>query len=310
VKKTFALLVSVAAVGMLSGCNDTNSPAPVISPPPPAPVTKALSIAASKGAIVGATCDVFALPRSASSASIGSGTTDANGLLQLTLPDLPNPVIVECAGGQYFDEALSPPAFANLGAAIVRSVAVPSRTSVAVTPVTELAAALALRRLAALGDQAAAPGSAITEVNAAVSEITNALLPGIDILSAPTVVNTATPNLGTSNADLYAAYLAGFSKVAFAAGVSPFALTSTLNSDITDGSLDGRVGGQAVIGYTSFADLSNKLDAGAEEFATQSGNADTASAANTYQAGSGATREGSVSNAPSGGTGTGTGTGG
>lgn len=313
-KKSSVAVVFTAAVIVLSACNDTNAPAPVIpnppAPPSPAPATTVVNLAVSKGAIVGATCNAFALPKAANAVSIGTGTTDSSGLLPLTLRSIPNPSVIECTGGQYFDEGQSPPAFVNTGSAVIRSVSVPGRAAVAVTPLTELAAALAIRRITALGDQGASASSAITEINAAVSEITSALLPGIDILAAPTVVNTGTPNLGTSSADIYAVYLAGLSKVAFAAGVSPFTLTSTLNSDIADGSLDGRVGGQAVIGYTNFGDLTNKLDAGAESFATQSGNSDTATAADSFQASGGASREGTVSNAPTGGTGTGTGTGG
>lgn len=198
---------------------------------------KSFSTTASLGALVGASC---------SAAEIGSnltaqGTTNANGVANFTFPAAyQGPSIVTCTGGTYFDEATNTTITLNVP---VRSVVPANQTSAAVTPLTDLVAQQVVNAIQAAGltpQTASITNAQITQV---AQDIAGVFAPGINILTPPTPVSNANQlnNLGTNNADQYAAALAAFSQLAADLG---YANTHSLLTPLVIDSNDGIIGNQ------------------------------------------------------------------
>ena len=193
---------------------------------------KQLLVRASKGALVGATCTIA--PVNNPDNQIGTCTTNADGDCNLNIPAQTGPVLVSCTGGSYYDEATD--TTVQLGNNVARSIAPSTRSSVAVTPLTDLAAS---RALAAVEGGQQVTDETIEQTKRDVSSFF-----GVDdILDPPQPIRNAADkaNLSGDEAGAYAAALAGFSQLALDKGVDPFTLTQNLNSDLAD---DGVINSQ------------------------------------------------------------------
>lgn len=203
---------------------------------------KTVSATSSLGAIVGASCTIA--PANNPANILDTGTTNTSGLVSWDVPESTGPVIVSCSGGSYYDEASN--GFISLSGTI-RAVAPSTATSVAITPLTDLAA-IATERA----------GGVITDdlINNAAAAI-GSYFGVTDILSPPQVVNDAADlsNLTGDNAGVYAAVLAGLSDIgATGGGNAESALTrlqadlqadDDLGDDITRNQIDGATNNRA-----------------------------------------------------------------
>lgn len=193
---------------------------------------KQILVRASKGALVGASCDIS--PVNNPTNVIGECTTDANGDCNINVPAATGPILVSCTGGAYYDEATN--TTVQLGNNVARSVASSTRSSVAVTPLTDLAASQALA--------AVNGGQQVTDDSLEQTTRDLSSFFGVDdILNLPQPIRNEQDeaNLSGDEAGAYAAALAGFSKLAQDKGVDPFTLMQNLNTDLAD---DGVINSQ------------------------------------------------------------------
>ena len=231
---------------ILTGCGGGGSH----SDAPTTPSTSA-TIAASLGRIYNAALEARCM---ATGTVLGSGSTGSSGLPTLTLSGTcSGPVVVELlANGAttYFDEKLGATAAMPAGTAlraIVPTFSAGSTLSIAITPLTEIAARQAIT---AAGSESAVTSVQASAANAAV--LTQIFGAGVnfDILTPPTVVDSgaAANSLGTTAADRYAFYLAALAHLG--SGSTPaLAVASALATDLADGTLSGQ--STAGLTYTS-----------------------------------------------------------
>lgn len=218
---------------------------------PSTPSTSA-TIAASLGRIYNAALEARCM---ATGTVLGSGSTGSSGLPTLTLSGTcSGPVVVELlANGSttYFDEKLEATASMPAGTslrAIVPTFSAGSALSIAVTPLTEMAARQAI---AAAGSESAVTSAQAGTANSAVLAQLFGSGVNFDILTPPTVVDSssAANSLGTTTADRYAFYLAALAHLG--SGSTPaLAVASALATDLADGTLDG----QSTTGLTYTSD--------------------------------------------------------
>lgn len=186
---------------------------------------RSITIGASKGAIVGASCEIAPINNPGN--VLDTCITDDSGNCQFDVPGATGPALVTCTGGDYYDEATD--SIIALGNRTVRSVATSTRNSVAVTPLTDLLA----ERLS--------NGQQIDDaaVEAVAADISSFFAVG-DITEPPQVVRNATDamNLEGNAAGAYAAALGGFSRVAQNSGNDALSYLELLRTDIQDGSID------------------------------------------------------------------------
>lgn len=257
---TWATVAVLGACGGGGGGGESEVAAPPPPPPAPAPVGS-VQVAASLGAIFNADVTITCAP---SGAVLGTGNTGSGGTVNVaTSGSCAGPVLVSVAGradgtSSYFDEALNAAAPLPAGAQ-VRALApsLGNPMAVAVTALTEVAAAQALATAGGLGAVSAA------QVNAANANVVTQLLGAavaLDVLAAPTpwTAATATGSLGTTPADRYAFYLGALAKMGQGSGASPaLAVAAALANDLADGTMSGSSGAFA---YTS-ANFAGQLTA-------------------------------------------------
>ena len=144
IRYTIIMLILYLAVILQAGCSGGVVDKTTAAPPgaPPAMPTTVLSGMASKGPISGATVNVYGIKNGLidTSAPIGSGETVDGGSYSINVGSYEGPVLVEVAGGTFTDETSG----ATVGLKIPLHVVVPAvkinaATTVAVTPMTELA---------------------------------------------------------------------------------------------------------------------------------------------------------------------------
>lgn len=139
VKSLISPLILLAVIA-LSGCGGGGGA--VASPPAVAAApTTILSGMASKGPIRAGTVRVFAVRFGVEdrSAPIGQGQTDDSGNYSVDIGSYQGPVLVEVTGGLFTDEVSGLPVALNAPLHAVISNASAGLTTVAVTPLTELA---------------------------------------------------------------------------------------------------------------------------------------------------------------------------
>ncbi|MBI5718419.1 MAG: exo-alpha-sialidase [Burkholderiales bacterium] len=262
--------VSLLALS-LAGCGGENADdgaAGGTPPPAPPPATGTVSISASLGVVLNADVSVTCAP---TGAALGTGSTGSTGVVSVaTSGSCSGPVLVTVSGradgtSTYFDEALNSPALFPAGSSL-RAVApaLASPMNLAVTPLTEIAAAQAL---AGAGSLAALSAAQVNAANTAV--VAQVLGAGVtlDILTPPTMwsITTAPGSLGTGDADRYAFYLAGLARMALGHAAPARAITEALAADLADGSLAG--GSSGSFSYTP-ASLPGQLNAGLTSMAS------------------------------------------
>jgi hypothetical protein len=252
---------AVLLAALLAACGGDDYQEPAAPPPPPPPAVGSVSVAASLGAVFNGDVSVTCAP---SGAALGSGSTGSTGLVTVaTSGSCAGPVLVTVSGrsdgtSTYFDEALASvlpyPAGSSLRAV---APALASTMSLGVTPLTEIATRQAL---ATAGSLAALSTAQVNTANAAV--VTQVLGAGVtlDILTPPTLwtATTATGSLGTSTADRYALYMAGFARMGLGTASPALAVTAALAADLADGTLSGSTSGFV---YTA-SSLAARLSAG------------------------------------------------
>ncbi len=136
------LMITVLCLAMLAlaGCSSSGSDSTATVPPPATSTT--LSGMASKGPLKGATVKVFAVQNGVvdMTAPIGVGQTDANGNYSIDLGNYQNaPVVVEVTGGSFTDEVSGATVTLNIPLHTAVAIVETGSTTVAVTPITELA---------------------------------------------------------------------------------------------------------------------------------------------------------------------------
>lgn len=195
----------------------------------------------------------------ATGAVLGTGSTGTSGVPTLTLSGgCDSPVLVALLANSdttYFDEKLASntamPAGTTLRA-IVPSFTAGGAWSLAITPLTEMAARQAI---AAAGSESAVTSTQASTANQAVLAQLFGLGVDFDILTPPTVLDTgsAAHSLGTSSADRYAFYLAALAHLG--GGTTPaLTVANALAADLADGSLDGHSAPDLTYASAGFAD--------------------------------------------------------
>jgi len=210
-----SLVLAGAAAMVLAACNGGRG-----SAAPETPLTSK----AAKGAIVGAACSVTSFN---GSVSYGTASSNADGLISFTLiGELPEDeaLLVTCApaaGATYFNEATgtSLPLPAAISAVVSSRDVAAGNAELAVTPLTNLAAAQL---------RAASQAAGGTTPNAGAASNANIILAqafGLSSITAlPPTVNAST----TGISDPYALLLAAIAEAAATSGVDPFAFVSAL----------------------------------------------------------------------------------
>ncbi len=139
--KIKSLIVSVLSLAILalSGCSKSSdsTPAPVSQPTS----TTAIAGVASKGPIAGAVVQVFAIRSNVTdTVPFGTGRTDARGNYAVQTFGYKGPVVVEVTQGAYNDEISGTQVTMKTPLRAMFSSVGTGTTSIAVTPLTELAA--------------------------------------------------------------------------------------------------------------------------------------------------------------------------
>ncbi len=205
---------------------------------------------AALGALLNATCEVTTLIGN----TLGSGTTDASGNFTMTLSPAPSePYLVSCTGGQFFNEATGQfEAFTGT----MKAVAPSDTTSLAVTPLTDVAAEAVLALSGTVTDG---------QVSTILDDIASFF--GVsDILALPQVVDSLDDlDALSGNAGAYAAVLAALANLTEGLGLSAQQILSLLAADIADGDLGDQFS-QSTIDAAA-ASVANGTDA-ADELAS------------------------------------------
>lgn len=223
------------------------------------------------GVIAGAACNAYQVNSNGTKGSIAGGlaTTNSNGNYTITM-SYTGTVLVECAGGSYKDWATGNTI--TLTASDVLSAVVPDATgavSAQVTPLTHMAAELALQDMAT---NATAAATAATNANWSIGQYFGIT----DIISTPVIDPTVSGSAtgATQATKDYSLVLAGISKYAATNGISnPFELVTALANDATDGTFDGKEGTtQLTAGSTNLSSSTSASDLSAAITTFQSDN--------------------------------------
>src|SRR5512143_564892 len=132
------------AVMLQSGCSGRNggSATGMEAAPLPPPVATTLNGMVSKGPISGAAVNVFPINSGIAdtTAPIGTGQTVEGGSFSVTIGSHEGPVLVEVTGGTFTDEASGVTVALKVPLhAVIADAKISTTTTVAVTPMTELA---------------------------------------------------------------------------------------------------------------------------------------------------------------------------
>lgn len=200
-----------------------------------APVASAFSVTSALGALVGANCNVI----SAGGTILATAVTGANGTVPVDIEAANSdfPMTVECTDGSYFDEGSNT---TQLNTGTIKSL-IPTRAALAqagnnlaVTTLTDLAVEL-FKKAPASDRTSAAAVAALDEIVRVLAPALGANGGGLNILSAPTPVTSATTAIDETPAGRYAAYLAGLALVAKDKNTNAAGLGALLASQVSSG---------------------------------------------------------------------------
>jgi hypothetical protein len=265
-KMRLKLLVASLLSTVIVGCGSDK-------PENDAPVATSFGVTAALGALTGASCDL----KNAGGTILANVTTTIDGTVPVNIQAIDSdfPIIVECSGGNYFDEGLesSQPNSTTIKSLIpTRAALTAVADNLAVTTLTDLAVEL-FRSLPANDRTSAAAVATLDEIVRVLAPALGANGGGLNILSAPTpVTSSGTPVSGTP-AGKYAAYLAGLALVAKDKGTNANGLGALLADQVSSG---------APLDTTTVTQLVNKVKAYAQtngDAALQSDVSDDASGA-------------------------------
>jgi hypothetical protein len=232
-------VVAAASAVILLKPGEEGATATTTTTPTTTPTTTTITGNVAKGLVSSATVKFFTLNANGTKGNLlGTTTTDSNGNFTVTLTVISDPIIAEASGGSYVNE-VSGVTDTLSGSDKLTAVLPAGTTQVAITPLTNMAAARA-RTLVAAGIPLA---TAVDAANVGVAQQYN--LP--DILGIlPVDANNAT-QVATSSRDQrdYGIILAGITQEAKNLNVWPIDLATALANDMEDGILDG-LGGNPI----------------------------------------------------------------
>lgn len=203
---------------------------------PPVPAASTINGSAYKGRFTSGSVSARAITAAGTPGPVvGSGTVDGAGAFSVPVGAFTGPVLLEVSGGNFDDEVNGPTA----QTAALRAVlpAASGDPDLVITPITSMAAAMALHEIA-LGQAAAA---AINQANTRIAgyyKLTGLVTLVPSILSA----GPATPGNGAN----YGALLAGISQQADNLGVAADVLAAALAQDAADGLFNGLASATAI----------------------------------------------------------------
>ncbi|HSD18841.1 MAG TPA: hypothetical protein VLC54_02300 [Anaeromyxobacter sp.] len=194
---------------------------------------------AMKGPVSDATVTAFAVTSGAKGAQLGTARTDAQGHFTMEVGSYSGPVLMEMRSGAYIDEATNatmPMGATDVMTCVVPSFAAGSSTTVAVTPLTSMAQAMA----------EAMPGGMTVENIAAANGMIGSYFSVGDILHTMPM----DPLVGGSGAAAtqemknYGMMLAAMSQYARTLGMttSSSGIVTVMMEDATDGVMNGMMG--------------------------------------------------------------------
>jgi hypothetical protein len=241
-------LTLAAAVWVLAACSSGNSPPPAAAPPPaapPPPATIAVSGAVMDGPVAGATISAYAVTAAGvpGTTALATSTTSATGSYSLTLPaGTTGAILLTSVGGTFVDDVTGQTVNAPTLSAIIPDVSGATTVTAQLTPLTTIAAQVAL-----------ATSSASNSVSSVASAINTALGAAIggqsDIVGTPLVdVSTAGCATAASQASLDASLvLAGINQLAANYSVNTVDLIAAVVADVqSDNVFDGTANGVAL----------------------------------------------------------------
>lgn len=212
--------------------------------------THSVTSTASLGALVGANCTAKDIRFGTSF----TGTTNSDGIVVFNgVPDSAGTLLVSCTGGSYFDEATKN----TVSLTTTLESVVPAGNNVAaITPLTNIVAALVKQAIANVTNPSIAPA----DLNAVAKQVADVYAPGVDLLSPPKPVRSSADVTTIGNADnanRYAAALAALSQLASTAGKPLDQVVTAITSDVADGIIGN---GLNAINVTSPAALATNLN--------------------------------------------------
>jgi hypothetical protein len=241
-------LTSAAAALILTACSSSDSPPPAAAPPPaapPPPATIAVSGAVMDGPVAGATISAYAVTAAGvpSTTALATATTSATGSYNLTLPaGTTGAILLSSTGGTFVDDVTGQTVNAPTLNAIIPDVSGATTVTAQLTPLTTIAAQLALATSSA--------SNSVSSVAATINTALGSALGGqSDILGTPLVdVSTAGCATAASQASMDASLaLAGINQLAANNNVNSVDLIAAVLADLqSDNAFDGTANGVAL----------------------------------------------------------------
>lgn len=203
---------------------------------------------AMAGNVSGATVEIYALNADGTLGSkVGTGTTQSDGSFSIATTATSASVVIKVNGGTYTSEADTSKTVAG-GEFLSASFSSTGETGLAVTPLTSMATAYAMKAAGTSGNVATSFNEAQTKLIKAYFDIdTSTLKPIQKIIPSFTTVDGPEGRAGLA--------LAFFEQLAQNISVTPSDLYAALAADSADGQLDGKGAGgtQVKVGTTNAA---------------------------------------------------------
>jgi hypothetical protein len=241
-------LTLAAAALILAACSSSDSSPPAAAAPPaapPAPATIAVSGSVVDGPVAGATISAYAVTAAGvpGTTALATATTSATGSYTLNLPaGTTGAILLTSTGGTFVDDVTGQTVNAPTLNAIIPDVSGMTTVAAQLTPLTTIAAQIALATSSA--------SNSFSSVSSAIDMALGAALGGqSDILGTPLVdVSTAGCATAASQASLDASLvLAGINQLAASNNVSTVDLVAAVVADVqSDNVFDGTANGVAL----------------------------------------------------------------
>lgn len=241
----FSRAVATTIVLALAGCGGGGGGSGLSGGGTPPPVEGVITGTVVKGPVNTATITAYDISNGSVGSQVATGTTDAQGAFRLTVGSHTGPFMLQASGGTYTDEASGssmPMLSGDVMSAMLTSMTAGATVSgVQVTPLTSMAQAMSQHMSGGMSD------ANITSANGTVGSyfMVSDILHNVPI-------NPLTSGSGTSGANQdsinYGMTLAAMSQYAQTQGMSSSsAMVTAMQSDATDGVMDGMMSGSAVM---------------------------------------------------------------
>jgi hypothetical protein len=213
-------------------------------PPPPPPTSGTITGTAVKGPVSGATVTAYRISGGAMGTTIASATTDAQGNFSLAMGSYAGPVMLQMTGGTFTDEATGanmPMRSGDAMTAVMPTMTAGSTVSgIQLTPLTSMAQAMAQNMSGGLTDANIASANTAVDHYFMVTDILH------NVPMNP--LTTGSGNAASQDSINYGMVLGAMSQMAMAQGMSSSsAMVTAMANDASDGVMDGRMGGNAVM---------------------------------------------------------------